>query len=711
MTIVFDFCHNILYSKYDGYRSAEFKRGAHMKEFFSNTAAYQDKLHKAWEHFIKKDDYDYSFIHTDILRSWERSRAADVDPFGIVTKILSQEELNLRINNNMKLIEVVHPYMERLYSIIKDTNSYILLSDKDGYILDYLGDSEIVIDGQTLTRLVPGACRQETIAGTNAIGTSLYLRKPVQLWGNEHYCEKHQQYTCSCAPIFDNSSNIIGAINITVLKENAHPHTLGMVLSASDSIAKEMELTNAMRNIERISAQRNTIIENMSSGLFLLTQSYRVSQVNKYALKMLNLSYEQIIGKNLFQFISIDDNICCNDRYVFLEKERYNEEASVKWIGVEKPPQKFRLSVHFIKDNAGAVTGTLLRFNETELIHKLVKNVGGYSAHYDFESIIGDSLPVKKMIAASKKAAKSNSNVLIIGESGTGKELVAQAIHNASAAASGPFVAINCAAIPNSLVESELFGYEKGAFTGADKNGRPGKFEMANGGTIFLDEIGDMPLNIQAALLRVIQTKEVVRIGGTYPKAVDIRIIAATNQDLPHAIDNKTFRRDLYYRLNVFTINTPSLATRGAGDIRMLADYFVETYNHDKKDSITISPDAYELLEAYSWPGNIRQLENVIERAINLVEEEKIIALEQLPEDILHVLPDRPQSTVIETEASPLPAGTLLNMKETEKMLIIEALRKTNGNMTKAAAFLEMNLRTLYRKLDKYQIDLSHYRK
>ena len=159
----------------------------------------------------------------------------------------------------------------------------------------------------------------------------------------------------------------------------------------------------------------------------------------------------------------------------------------------------------------------------------------------------------------------------------------------------------------------------------------------------------------------------------------------------------------------MFTINTPSLVTRGPGDIRVLADYFVKTYNHDKKDNITISPDAYALLEAYWWPGNIRQLENVIERAINLVEKEKAITLEQLPEDIVHVLP-RAKNTAIESEASALPARKPLNMKETEKILIIEALRKTNGNMTKAAAFLEMNLRTLYRKLDKYQIDLSLYR-
>ncbi|WP_256133474.1 sigma-54-dependent Fis family transcriptional regulator [Anaerovorax odorimutans] len=686
-----------------------------MKDHSFNAPAYQKRLHIAWQHFIKNEDYDYSFMNADILHSWERSRAAKVDPFGIVNKILTPDELNLKINNNMKLIEVAHPYMERLYSFIKETNSYILLSDKAGYILDYLGDNEIVIGGQLMTRLVPGACRQETVAGTNAIGTALYLRKPIQLWGNEHYCEKHQLYTCSCAPIFDSSSNIIGAINITVLKEHAHPHTLGMVLSASDSIAKEIELTSAMQSIERISAQRNTIIENMPSGLFLLTKSCRISQVNKYALKLLGLSYEQVIGKNLFDYIGIDDNISYDSNCAFLEKERYNEEASVSLLHVAMPPKKFRLSVHFIKANTGDITGTLLRFNETELIHKLVKNVGGYSAHYSFDSIIGNSEPVKQMIQASKKAAENDSNVLILGESGTGKELIAQSIHNASASVNGPFIAINCASIPNSLVESELFGYEKGAFTGADKNGRPGKFEMAHGGTIFLDEIGDMPLDIQAALLRVIQTKEVVRIGGKYPKSVDIRIIAATNQDLLQSIENKTFRSDLYYRLNVFTINTPSLADRGAGDIRILADHFVRVHNRDKGPNIRISPDVYPLLQSYAWPGNVRQLENVIERAINLVEKDGLITVNQLPEDIRRASAKIPlhkgqrHSSLLE----PIPASVpdVLNVKENEKKLIVSALEKTGGNMTKTAKIIDMNLRTLYRKLDKYQIRPSDYRK
>lgn len=670
---------------------------------------YQKHLHTVWWHFIRGEACDCSFMPPEILHSWERSRKAGVDPLGIVNTILSSDLLNMKINNNMKLIEVARPYMEKLYSIIRGTDSYTLLSDKEGYILDYLGDQKIVASSQATTHLVPGACRQETVAGTNAIGTALYLRRPIQICGNEHYCKKHQIYTCSCAPILDRNGNLIGAVNVTVLKELAHPHTLGMVLSASDSIAKELELTEAMHNIERISAQRNSIIEHMPSGLFLLTKTNRVSQVNTHALNMFGLSYEQIIGQNLFDYLSIDEG---ESGVRVFKKEQYNEEVSVRRLNSNSRPKTYRLSVHFVKDSQGTVTETLLRFNKTELIHKLVNTVGGYTAHYSFDNIIGNSRPVKEMIHACKKAAEHSSNVLILGESGTGKELVAQAIHNAGPSSDGPFLAINCASIPNSLVESELFGYEKGAFTGADRNGRPGKFEMADGGTIFLDEIGDMPLDIQAALLRVIQTREVVRIGGKYPRPINLRIIAATNQDLQQQIENKTFRSDLYYRLNVFTIHTPSLRERGSEDIRLLSNYFLNTYNRDKLRQFQIAPEVFPILEAYRWPGNIRQLENVIERAVNLCDDENIITTANLPNEVLYNTDDTLDTIhpIQSTETVSLSHTETRDIRENEKNLICSALQETGGNMTKAARALGMNLRTLYRRLDKYKIDISLYR-
>ena len=263
-------------------------------------------------------------------------------------------------------------------------------------------------------------------------------------------------------------------------------------------------------------------------------------------------------------------------------------------------------------------------------------------------------------------------------------------------------------------MESELFGYEKGAFTGAEKEGRPGKFEMADGGTIFLDEIGDMPLNIQATLLRVIQTKEVVRIGGEYPKPINIRIIAATNQDLMKAVKNKEFREDLYYRLNVYTINTPPLRKRGASDIRLLTDHFIRYHSRSKSSNIIVSPEVYEILENYCWPGNVRQLENIIERAVNLTGEDRTIRYEHLPDDVtanecttpLHI--EHNDSPHVYESAAQKNEKNSFGAHESHQ--IVSALQRSGGNVTRAAKFLDMNLRTLYRRLQKYEIDANDYR-
>lgn len=742
-------------------------------------SSYQHRLKEAWEHFVENRDYDYSFIRSEILDSWKRARDTGINPRDINYKNLSPDELNMKINKNLELINIVHPHLEQIYSIVEGSGSYILLCDSEGYVIDYKGDPDIIERGG-LTKLGLGSVRDERSVGTNGIGTALYLEKPVQIWGEEHYAEKHKSYTCSGAPFFDANDNLCGCINITVLTENAHPHTLGMALCAADSITKELKLRQAMNDLEAINAQRNSIIENMTSGVILLNSLQRVSQVNKYALNLFHLSYEDIIGQKLFDYISIDnyDSYTIHD---ILKTERYNEEVSVFIKLSASRPKRLNLSINHVKDSTGNITGTIMRFNKPEMLNKIVRNIGGFSAKYTFSSIVGRSEPMQRMIQTSRKAAQNDSNVLILGESGTGKELIAQSIHNASPVAGGPFVAINCAAIPNSLVESELFGYEKGAFTGAEKEGRPGKFEMADGGTIFLDEIGDMPYAVQAALLRVLQTKEVVRVGGKYPKPVNIRVIAATNQDLTEAVAQKTFREDLFYRLNVLTIAVPPLRERGADDISLLISYFVGMYNKKRHTDITVAPEVYQVLRNYSWPGNVRQLENTVERAISLCSDDRITC-EDLPPQFYDMIaahssghadtisgsktgsstpgntlpasadpgngipasgdqfshPDTGDTGLFghsdaaahsaqhydSTHSAPLtaadsyaketmdtnPVRASYNIAENEAALIISALEKCSGNVTAAARLLSMNLRTLYRKIKKHEIDVNLYR-
>lgn len=604
---------------------------------YSADPTYQSHLAEAWEKFIGGEPFDEELLRPEVLASWKRSKAYGVDPMNPdrptnpSRRVLNADALNIRINSNLFLIEITHPYMEMIYSIVSRTGSFIMLCDKDGYILDSMGDNDIIQRGKE-TMLMTGANRSEQSTGTNAIGTCLALKAPIQICGEEHYLSTHKVYACSGAPIWDADGNIIGCLNITLRFEDVHPHTLGMVISAADGISKELKIRSASQSIELISAQRNTIIQSLTSGLFLLSKSHRIIQVSNRALDMLKLRYEDVIGRNFFHLICLDGNAQVDGAYAVMEQEIYNKEMNVSILGTNRPAEKFNVSLNYVRDAQNAIQGTVLRFNEPKMINRLINNLSSYKAKYTFESIIGSSTAVRHLIETGRRAARSDSNVLILGESGTGKELIAQAIHNESAYASGPFVAINCAALPKSLVESELFGYERGAFTGASREGSPGKFELADGGTIFLDEIGDMPLDVQSSLLRVLQTKEIVRIGGKYPKQINARIIAATNSNLTAAIAEKTFRSDLYYRLNVLTINLPKLSDR-ENDICLLADYFVLDYNKHKNRNITIAPNVYPVLMRYTWPGNIRELENAIERAVNISDTDRI-ELEHLPDYI-----------------------------------------------------------------------------
>ena len=320
------------------------------------------------------------------------------------------------------------------------------------------------------------------------------------------------------------------------------------------------------------------------------------------------------------------------------------------------------------------------------------------STKYSITNIIGNSNKMREVFQMISQVCKSNATVLIRGESGTGKELVANAIHYNSPRAKQPFVKVNCAALPSNLIESELFGHEKGAFTGAIRQKR-GKFELANKGTIFLDEIGSIGMDVQAKLLRVLQEREFERVGGYHTIKADIRIIASTNKNLELAVEEETFRSDLYYRLNVFPIYMPPLRERKT-DILLLADSFLEKYaRENQKDIRRLSTPAIDMLMQYHWPGNVRELENCIERAVLLCEE-----------NVIHSY-HLPPSLQTGEESATIPALSLEeSVANLEKEMIIDALKNTHGNMARAAQMLHMTERKFAYKAKKYRVDYRKYR-
>jgi transcriptional regulator with PAS, ATPase and Fis domain len=317
-------------------------------------------------------------------------------------------------------------------------------------------------------------------------------------------------------------------------------------------------------------------------------------------------------------------------------------------------------------------------------------------ARHFFPNIIGESLAMRGLLSLIRKVSPTDSTVLILGESGTGKELIATSIHENSERSDRPLIKLNCAAIPGELLESELFGHEKGAFTGAAKF-KPGKFDMANGGTIFLDEIGDMPLNLQAKILRVLQEHEFYRVGGSRTIKVDVRVIASTNKNLERMVQEGTFREDLFYRLNVFTLHLPPLRERKE-DIPLLVDYFLQ----QAPKKVEISSVALQMLLAFAWPGNIRELQNTIESA-SVIAEDGYIEPAQLPAKITGLFDNANHTDAM------IPVNIPLDdrLREIEKSMIIEALRKTGGIQVRATELLGINQRSLWHRIKKHNIDVK----
>ncbi|HSH36641.1 sigma-54 interaction domain-containing protein [Schnuerera sp.] len=429
----------------------------------------------------------------------------------------------------------------------------------------------------------------------------------------------------------------------------------------------------------------NNILNNIPLGIAITGIDGYVKNVNIQLLDMFGYKLAEVMGKpicNLFQHPDTVEKLLQKRRNI-IEEEVYVKARTNKI--------RFNMSSYPIHGIDDKKIDMIYIFNDIKKERKLTNKIIDNKAIYTFDKIISKDKNFNRLIRFAKEVSDSKSTVLITGESGTGKEVFAQSIHNYSNRRDKSFVAINSGAIPKSLIESELFGYEEGAFTGAKKEGRLGKFEIAHGGTIFLDEIGEMPYDMQTRLLRVIEEGVVSRIGGLDQKVVDVRIIAASNRDLKEEVEKGNFRKDLFYRLNVLPIRIPPLKRRKE-DIPLLIDYFMEKIsNRLNKKKVLISEEKLDELMDYDWPGNVRELENFIELSINLgyipngKEDEEGLKLNGLKEYKYENL----------------------MLDYMEKRHIIKVLKIFSCNITKSAEALGIGRNTLYRKMDKYGIDCS----
>lgn len=641
----------------------------------------------AWEDFVLGGNVrkETSLVNPVIRASWQRCKNRKQNPDVVLSSRVPEEEVHRRREANRDLIEVTKPFLEELYEIVKGSGFVVALLDHDACILEILGDQDIL---ERYTHFCIGEIWDEETKGTNAMGVVKVEKIPVQVYATEHYVRENHSITCSGAPIFAPTGELLGMLDVSGDFNKAHAHTLGMVVAAVKAIQNELGLKAANEEIIKSYHNVNAIIESVSEGIVSFDGEGRITNMNPVALNILNMSGSNYLGRPLKGIINNSEII---DSVLRSRRSVYDQEFLL-----ERKHKRvhFLFSVRPILDHARQVCGGVANIREIKYVHKLINQMVGARALFNFEDIIGESSRLKDSIRIAKDIAQSNSSIILQGESGTGKEMFAQAIHNRSSFSFGPFMAINCGAIPRDLIQSELFGYEDGAFTGARRGGHAGKFELANGGTIFLDEIGDMPLDTQVSLLRVLQEKQVVRIGGYRPIPINVRVIAATNKDLKEEVRKGNFREDLYYRLNVINITIPPLRDR-EGDILLLSKYYIRKCSTMLGYTVSdLDDQAAYVLENYFWPGNVRELANAIERAVNMAKGKEII-LAHLPEHLQKAGSGKGKARDVDT------------LERREREIIMETLAAVNWNISKGSAVLGISRNTLYRKINKYAIKIN----
>ncbi len=648
---------------------------------------------KAQRHKSKRNDPmavysipDPETMHREIQASHERCRQCGVNPndtCNLLQNRLKPEELALRLEQNREFLEIATAQIGELYQFVSGAGFAVNIADSEGYILHIIGD-EPVVEQLAARNCCPGYRWTEQDVGTSVISLALAREIPIQINDQEHFCRRGHGHTCSASPVFDPDNRLIGVIAMSGDAAQVHPHTLGMVITAARAIENQLRIQKSSKELKLHNNYMRAIVDSIDSGVMTIDEKGIIDKINNPGRRILQWG-ESLEGHPLAEVLGEQINIhkLMRAGFDFIDREVFIRapSRSIQLICTAKP----------ILESAGKIQGIIVVFNEIKRIRKLLNEMVGTQARFTFEDIIGVSQQIQETRRMAMIAALSKSSILLLGETGTGKELFAQAIHNHSAQKGHPFIAINCAAIPRELLESELFGYVEGAFTGALKGGRPGKFELADGGTLFLDEIGDMATDMQVKLLRVLQTGEVSRIGGHKSITVDIRIIAATNVRLKQEVERKNFREDLFYRLNVFPITIPPLRKRPE-DIAPLANHILSRcVQVAGKQGVQFTPDASQVLYNYEWTGNVRELENVVERAVNLVEGDRIGS------DLLGIDSASAGKLVVKNRRG-------LRLAEVEKQAISEILQEMKFNLSRAAKYLGISRATLYNKIKKYNL-------
>ncbi|MEF3245338.1 MAG: sigma 54-interacting transcriptional regulator, partial [Caldisericaceae bacterium] len=539
------------------------------------------------------------------------------------------------------LVKFVSPY--ELQKRKSDYFFYLIASKKhfekfiylnDSFTISFVDKDGVVLLAMNINRdpvIREGMIIDNLLRNTTALGMALEKIKEAEVKGYAFANFNLKDWSSAASPIVDRSGNLIGAVSISSPNRYYPKFALEITSLMAQAIQNEVNFKNLIQEINLSRKLIESIVEANKDGIIVLDKNAKVLFINSSGASILGVNKKEAINKNVTEIVDF--------KPVILNVYRTRKGYTNKEFVIESPSKgilRFTKTAVVLKDTDDDFAGVIDFFNKTEETKRFAVLDGDRENHFTFEDIISKSPKIKEAIRLAKLASQSNTPVHLTGETGTGKEMFAQAIHFESIRADKPFIAINCGAIPSSLAESELFGYEPGAFTDADKNGRPGKFELANGGTLFLDEIEELPLEIQVKLLRVLEDKIITRIGSTKSFKVDVRIISASNKKLDSLVKSGSFRADLFYRLNAFEITLPPLRERKE-DIPLLVSHFIKKFAKEFNKSITGYDESFiNPLLLYDFPGNVRELQNVVERSVNLASKE-MLTKEYLPKHILEV--------------------------------------------------------------------------
>jgi len=588
---------------------------------------------------------------------------------------LSRVALRELIDGNQSLYAHARPVMETLHAQIADTQSLVLLTDADGMILHSIGDAEF-IEKANRVALCPGVSWDEGARGTNAIGTALVSGQALAVHGDEHFLQANRILACSCAPIVDPFGRTLGALDVSGDPRGFSPHTLALVRMSAQLIENHLFANQCEEALRVRFHAHEECVDSLFAGLVAFGPDGGLIAANRSAQFQLGAPFDALQHQGCdtllgmcFGALAQHAASAAGGVFTLMLPSGVRVLARCEFASAQKTtiavspraPAAQRAGTL----DPDAITFATLDTGDTRMA-AVLERVG---------KIRGRDLPV-----------------LILGQTGTGKEWLARALHHASPRANGPFVAVNCAALPDSLIEAELFGYEDGAFTGARKRGNPGKITQADGGTLFLDEIGDMPLAQQVRLMRVLQERAVMPLGGGRTVPVDVRVVCATHRDLRAMITAGTFREDLFYRINGLAVTLPPLAART--DLPVLVARILARLGRSEPMP-RVSPDVLAAFARCRWPGNLRQLTNVLRTAGMLAEDEAELTLAHLPA----ATTDRPAVAAAGKPADASAAPASPTLQDHQAALIDAALARHDGNVSATARELGLARNTVYRHL------------